>query len=200
MARVNVLRADLLEDWVRSEQKAPWGGGIMSKDSRSIQSGGFHFGAHRLVQHFDALPRPWDVNKFIARVAECRQRDIWLLPVENAGRYAGSWHAEAHADVITYAAHAQPQQQDQTILHQFGHLVLGHRNRCVLELDEVHYFTPLLAPAAYAHLLGGDEGEADAIATLLLDRIAARTGLSPPPVPPCCRSTTTRRTGADQPC
>lgn len=88
-----------------------------------------HFGdAARTVR----LPTPWNLNTYLAEVAAHRKRSIALRPVaadlltENGCRGKGLWVARAHDDIIVYDADATDRNAEHIILHEIGHMLLGH--------------------------------------------------------------------------
>ncbi|MBF6071398.1 MULTISPECIES: hypothetical protein [Nocardia] len=78
------------------------------------------------------LPSPWDVNEYLARVAAHRGRSISLRPVPaellagNGCRGAGLWVSRRFDDIIVYDAEATDRNADHIILHEIGHMLLGH--------------------------------------------------------------------------
>jgi len=78
------------------------------------------------------LPGPWDVNEYLARVAAHRGRSISLRPVpadmlvENGCRGAGLWVARRYDDMIVFDSEATGRNADHLILHEVGHMLLGH--------------------------------------------------------------------------
>ncbi|HLS79098.1 MAG TPA: hypothetical protein VK083_20155 [Nocardia sp.] len=78
------------------------------------------------------LPDPWDVNDYLARVAAHRGRSISIRPVpadmlaEIGCRGAGLWVARRYDDMIVYDSEATGRNADHIILHEVGHMLLGH--------------------------------------------------------------------------
>ncbi|WP_054814273.1 hypothetical protein [Nocardia arizonensis] len=88
-----------------------------------------HFGdAARAVP----LPNPWNLNAYLADVAAHRTRSLSLRPVpgellaENGCRGKGLWVARKFDDIIVYDADATERNADHIILHEVGHMLLGH--------------------------------------------------------------------------
>ncbi|MBH0775342.1 hypothetical protein [Nocardia bovistercoris] len=88
-----------------------------------------HFGdAARTVP----LPKPWNLNAYLADVAAHRGRSIALRPVsaellaEKGCRGKGLWVARAYDDIIVYDADATDRNAEHIILHEIGHMLLGH--------------------------------------------------------------------------
>ncbi|MEV0292903.1 hypothetical protein [Nocardia sp. NPDC050710] len=78
------------------------------------------------------LPSPWNLNAYLADVAAHRGRSISLHPVpgeilaEKGCRGKGLWVARKHDDIIVYDADATGRNADHIILHEVGHMLLGH--------------------------------------------------------------------------
>ena len=130
-----------------------------------------HFGdAARTVP----LPNPWTINAYLAEVAAHRKRSISLRPVsgdllaEKGCRGKGLWIARRHDDIIVYDEDATGRNAEHIILHEIGHMLLGHG-----DLDAAPANAPLpsalaalITASAGQHMLGraefGQEGERDA--------------------------------------
>ncbi|MET8649860.1 MULTISPECIES: ImmA/IrrE family metallo-endopeptidase [Nocardia] len=78
------------------------------------------------------LPFPWNMNAYLAAVAAHRGRSISLRQVpsemlaERGCRGKGLWIARNHDDIIVYDADATERNADHIILHEIGHMLLGH--------------------------------------------------------------------------
>lgn len=78
------------------------------------------------------LPTPWDLNVYLARVAAYRGRSLSVhtVPAQalagHGCRGAALWIARAHDDIIVYDGEATDRNADHLVLHQIGHLLLGH--------------------------------------------------------------------------
>lgn len=113
------------------------------------------------------LPGPWDVNEYLARVAAHRGRSISLRPVpadvlaENGCRGAGLWVARRYDDMIVFDSGATGRNADHIILHEVGHMLLGHGPSDIAEDPPAVTLAPALAallPAvAGQHVLGPEE-------------------------------------------
>ena len=82
--------------------------------------------ARQLLSELPALPEPWDVHAFVARVAEHRQRRICCAPTtmsQYASVASGLWVRQPGFDLIAYDATASALHQENTILPELGHLV-----------------------------------------------------------------------------
>lgn len=75
------------------------------------------------------IPTPWDLNEFIANIAEIRGRPIHLIGTDTvtaAGSPCGLWLVRPHDDVILYDQNTSAYHIDQIVRHEIGHMVLGH--------------------------------------------------------------------------
>lgn len=135
-----------------------------------------------LLRH-TGIPRPWDINQFLDRLERHRGRDIDLCAIScNVGGRCGAWQPREDHDVIAYAENTSSFHQDHIILHEVGHMICQHRGQCVISEDEAQRIAPDLAPAAFAHLLDrntgeAEEHEAEMIASLIHQRVRLRPQL-----------------------
>ncbi|MET7767559.1 hypothetical protein [Nocardia sp. NPDC005366] len=78
------------------------------------------------------LPNPWNLNAYLGEVAAYRGRSISVRQVpgemlaERGCRGKGLWVARTHDDIIVYDADAIDRNADHIILHEIGHMLLGH--------------------------------------------------------------------------
>jgi hypothetical protein len=79
------------------------------------------------IQQLDYDFRQFTLDHFIAYLMQRRQRDIILAPAPIGHGFHGAWFREDTADYVIYNSSAHPIHQIHTILHELGHLVLGHR-------------------------------------------------------------------------
>ncbi|MCP2316913.1 protein of unknown function (DUF955) [Nocardia amikacinitolerans] len=110
------------------------------------------------------LPSPWNLNAYLADVAAHRGRSISLRPVpadmlaENGCRGKGLWVARKHDDIIVYDAEATERNADHIILHEIGHMLLGHGRD---DSEDAAPLSPklaaLLPSMAAQHVLGRNE-------------------------------------------
>ncbi|MFC9896134.1 hypothetical protein ACFVMC_20805 [Nocardia sp. NPDC127579] len=110
------------------------------------------------------LPNPWNLTAYLADVAAYRGRSISLRPVpaemltEKGCRGKGLWVARKHDDIIVYDDAATERNADHIILHEIGHMLLGHGKA---EADPNAPLPPMLAallPAlSVQHVLGRNE-------------------------------------------
>lgn len=110
--------------------------------------------SRQLLAELPALPDPWDVHAFVERVAEHRQRRISCTPTtmsQYASVASGLWVRQPDFDLIAYDATASALHQENTILHELGHILLGHQG---VSLPEPH------SSAAAAQARTGGRAEA----------------------------------------
>lgn len=127
------------------------------------------------------LPSPWNLNAYLAEVAAYRGRSISLQPVpagtlvEIGCRGSGLWIARKHDDIIVYDSGATERNADHLILHEVGHMLLGHGTE---ESDTAAALAPKLAallpsfsPGSMKHVLGRAEfgGEREQEAEVFAD-------------------------------
>lgn len=119
------------------------------------------------------LPAPWDLNAYLAAVAAHRGRSISLRPVsaamlaEDGCRGKGLWVARGHDDIIVYDADATDRNAEHIILHEVGHMLLGHGKDLAEPATPLSPKLAALLPSLAAqHVLGrnefGAEGEQEA--------------------------------------
>jgi hypothetical protein len=144
------------------------------------------------------IPDPFDVQVFCDRIAAQRGRPLHLHSVPGiSGTDApcGVWIATEKADHIFHEAATSPLHQDHIILHEIGHMLLGHRSILDgVQTDRGGLF-PDIDPATVVSLLTRasygteDERDAERLAGLIAGKAAAsRNGETP-------RSSVLRRLG-----
>ncbi len=125
------------------------------------------------------LPVPFDVRAFCDRVAVRRGRPVVLRPIVTRSGPWGLWAAGPSADYIFYESDTSPLHQEHIILHELSHLICGHRPLPVTETQMLVGLFPdlsadtvrrILSRAAYT---AAEEREAEVLASVLLERIAA---------------------------
>lgn len=129
------------------------------------------------------IPEPFDLHEFLARLQRQRQREISLMPM-TAGLNApsGMWISTATTDYVFYDAGALPARREHIIFHELSHILFGHSGGlAVNDGDLATFLLPDLPTDLITRLLGRaaydtkEEQEAEALATVLLQRAAART-------------------------
>jgi hypothetical protein len=79
------------------------------------------------IRRLDYDFRHFTLDHFIAHLIQRRQRDIILAGFPAGHGFHGAWLREETADYVLYNTSAHPVHQVHTILHELGHIVLGHR-------------------------------------------------------------------------
>lgn len=127
------------------------------------------------------IPDPWDLTEFLARLAYRRGRALLLMPpiVHSPGAPCGMCVSAADADYIFVVEGTSRLHRDHIVLHETGHLLLGHQSG--LDANELaDLLMPDLTPALILRVIGRiaydtvDEQEAEYFATALLHQAARR--------------------------
>ncbi|MFQ6391881.1 hypothetical protein ACLMAJ_00360 [Nocardia sp. KC 131] len=119
------------------------------------------------------IPHPWDLSTYLQVVAAHRGRTITLLPVDTAilagsgcGTGSGLWIAKHDSDVIAYGADTTDWHAEHIIVHELGHMLLGHGAESArTEHPEAHAYAaitdllPSISPESIAHVLGRSDYE-----------------------------------------
>ncbi|MGO4647569.1 hypothetical protein AB4305_21765 [Nocardia sp. 2YAB30] len=112
------------------------------------------------------LPNPWNLTAYLAAVAAHRGRSISLHPVpttmlaDTGCGGGGLWVARKHDDIIVYDADATGRNADHMILHEIGHMLLGHgkdRERSGPLPPSLAVILPSISPQSIEHVLGRSE-------------------------------------------
>ncbi|OHU71842.1 regulator [Mycobacteroides chelonae] len=124
------------------------------------------------------VPSPWDRTVFVRTVEQLRGRRITLLPVDAAllaGSACGLWLVREHDDVVLYQDGTSQLHADQIILHELGHMLLGHDKNAKTDTAQmVSALTPNLDPGTVKAALGRSayntiaEHDAELFASLIL--------------------------------
>lgn len=131
------------------------------------------------------LPSPWDLEAFIAELAELRGRPIELRRVSSveSDSPCGALISLADRDVIGYLP-STPLHEEHIILHEVGHLVCGHSDTKLADSPLVAALVPDLPRELVQSVLGRSafdattEQEAELVASLYL----YRAGRAPAPI------------------
>ncbi|MFD5134002.1 hypothetical protein [Streptomyces olindensis] len=135
------------------------------------------------------IPDPFDVHVFCDRIAAQRGRPLHLHSVPGiSGMDApcGVWIATEKADHIFHEAATSPLHQDHIILHEIGHMLLGHRSILDGVQTEGGGLFPDIDPATVVSLLTRtsygteDERDAERLAGLIAGKAAASRTSKPP--------------------
>ncbi|MFD0363776.1 hypothetical protein ACFQZZ_20195 [Nocardia sp. GCM10030253] len=119
------------------------------------------------------IPRPWDLPTYLNAVAAHRGRTITLLPVDTAilagtgcGTGSGLWIAKHDSDVIAYGADTTEWHAEHIIVHELGHMLLGHgaeSSRTEKSPTQTYAaiagLLPSISPESIAHVLGRSDYE-----------------------------------------
>jgi len=123
-----------------------------------------------------------DAASFCASLATHRGRPIILRPVTGWVGPCGLWVGGPSVDLIFYEQETSPLHRDHIILHEASHLICGHSSAEIpssaLSATLFPDFRPdavwqVLQRATYA---AGEEQEAELLASLIVERLAARRG------------------------
>ncbi|WP_228002783.1 hypothetical protein [Nocardia australiensis] len=113
------------------------------------------------------LPSPWNLSAYLAGVAAHRGRSISLHQVpapalaEAGCRGSGLWVARKHDDIIIYDSGVTERNAEHIILHEVGHMLLGHDSEDT-DLDRAPGPTlatllPSISPSSIRHILGRND-------------------------------------------
>ncbi|MFI9509408.1 hypothetical protein [Nocardia sp. NPDC052566] len=118
------------------------------------------------------IPQPWDLADYVAQVAAHRRRPISLHPIDTAvltgtgcGTGSGLWIAKRDADVIVYGADTTQWHAEHIVVHELGHMLLGHGTESATPpeaeptmtehtLAAVAELLPSISLESIAHVLG----------------------------------------------
>ncbi|WP_246002928.1 hypothetical protein [Nocardia tenerifensis] len=111
------------------------------------------------------LPNPWNLTSYLAAVAAHRGRSISLHTAPKALLHeigcggGGLWIARKHDDIIVSDVEATDRNADHIVLHQVGHMLLGHGTReSTREVPpRLALMLPSVSPQSIEHMLGRDE-------------------------------------------
>lgn len=129
------------------------------------------------------LPDPWDVREFCTTVAELRQRPIHLIAwPENKSPATATVLRFSDADYVFYRADLSSMLRDHAVVHELAHLLLGHAdlpvNATLTRLsDTLLTHVTLRRDCSYGEQR---ERDAEAVADLIMQRVARRTPSSTP--------------------
>ncbi|ADG98901.1 conserved hypothetical protein [Segniliparus rotundus DSM 44985] len=133
-----------------------------------------------LIERLD-IPEPWDRARFVENVARVRGRAITLMPVPAAilaDNPCGLWLVREHDDIVLFEEGTSEYHADQIIMHELGHMILGHDKGAGDEglARMAQPLLPHLDPATVRAALGrtayGEprEKEAELFASLMMAR------------------------------
>ena len=132
------------------------------------------------------IPRPFDLDVLLARVAASRGRKIYLHSmVSGPGIPCGLWLGTAKADHIFTEAGTSPWHRTQIAVHELAHMLLGHSSTGDGALRLAGLLAPDVSPAVTRMFLGrsvfftAEERDAETLASLVLTRASARPAARP---------------------
>ncbi|KIA63134.1 hypothetical protein [Nocardia vulneris] len=116
------------------------------------------------------IPHPWNLSNYLDDVAAYRGRPISLVPIDTAllagtgcGTGSGLWIAKHDSDVIVYGADTTEWHAEHIIVHELGHMLLGHGPEqptgggpepTAPTVAAVAELLPSISPESIAHVLG----------------------------------------------
>jgi hypothetical protein len=132
------------------------------------------------------IPRPFDLDVLLARVAASRGRMIYLHSfISGPGIPCGLWLGTAKADHIFTEAGTSPWHRTQIAVHELAHMLLGHSSTEDGALRLASMLAPDVSPAMIRMFLGrsvfftAEERDAETLASLVLSRASARPAAGP---------------------
>jgi hypothetical protein len=132
------------------------------------------------------IPRPFDLDILLDRVAASRGRKIYLHSmVSGPGIPCGLWLGTAKADHIFTEAGTSPWHRTQIAVHELAHMLLGHSSTGEGALRLASLLAPDVSPALIRLFLGRsvfstvEERDAETLASLILTRASARPAARP---------------------
>lgn len=129
------------------------------------------------------LPSPLQVSQLKRRLEAERGREIWVLPDQGQlpPEVTGLWLGAAARDYVVYGQSLHGFRLENTLLHEFAHMICGHGSADVTKQDWLRERAPnLLAVGEVQHLCmrtdygTPDEQEAEMMASLILARAQGR--------------------------
>ena len=122
-----------------------------------------------------ALPAPLDVDALFADLAQRRGRDIEILLVDTpVSGPCALWVSLQNKDYVLVERGTDPLHQDQMKLHEWAHMVCGHRGTLASSDEWSSTVLPDLDPAMVKMVLGrktysqDEEIEAELMASMVL--------------------------------
>lgn len=113
------------------------------------------------------IPSPWNLTAYLDAVADHRGRTITLQPVDTAllagtgcGTGSGLWIAKRDSDIIVYGADTTEWHAEHIIVHELGHMLLGHGPESGTEtpapqpISALADLLPSISPESIAYVLG----------------------------------------------
>lgn len=123
------------------------------------------------------LPTPLTRSSLQKRLAQVRGREIWIGKGELPPEITGVWIGAENRDYVYYRNGLAGCRLDQTIIHEFAHMICGHRSADVAERHWLRAAAPTLAAdedvqhvCMRKNYATDDEQEAEMLASLILAR------------------------------
>jgi len=122
------------------------------------------------------IPEPFELGTFLGNIATLRGRRIYVRPFTARHGLCGAWIRTRHADYIYHDQHTTYLHRTHIVLHEVGHMLLGHEFSRMTESE----LAGPLAPKVSAHLIrstpghagygSAQEREAETLASIILER------------------------------
>ncbi len=114
------------------------------------------------------VPSPFDIAAFCEAVARRQDRRIALVPTsgilgDRLAPFSGLWIAGPSADYLFYDDSTSQLHWENSVLHELGHLLFGHRPHGTLSSDQLillQQLLPGLSPQRLKDIVGGALGRA----------------------------------------
>jgi hypothetical protein len=144
----------------------------------------------REIRRLD-LKAPLDIGVLCARLGDQRGKPIRVLPMTaRPTDPSGIWLATDAADYVFYEQNTSRLHREHIILHEIGHLLLGHSAGAVLTDTTARMLMPNLDPAHVRRTLtrsnysDADEREAELFASLIVSENGFAVVPESVPAPP----------------
>ena len=132
------------------------------------------------------IPAPWDLTALLHTVACGRGKPIRLIAhagLASTGQTCGLWIGRAEDDIIVYDSATSEYHAEQIILHELGHILLGHSDGAAMgspaALEQLISDVPA---STVRHMLGRSafDDEQECQAELFASLVMSRRGPSTP--------------------
>ncbi|MFF7632934.1 ImmA/IrrE family metallo-endopeptidase [Kitasatospora sp. NPDC008050] len=134
------------------------------------------------------IPSPFDINALVDAVECRREREISLvampLPVQ-PGSPCGLWVATDQVDYVLYHRDTSKAHQEHIVMHELGHMLLGHGSTDADQDEASKLLMPNLKPEFVRAVLARsvytseEERAAELVASLLPLQVRRRGGPAP---------------------
>jgi hypothetical protein len=144
---------------------------------------------HRRLRNLNiTIPNPFDVQEFVANVAESRGRPMAMLMLDTSGVKApcGLWISTQKADYVVVDAAAPPVLRDHILLHEIAHMLCNHQGLLEIDATAIGLDPRIIDPAVVERVLGRSSGhtarydtvqeqEAEGLASVMREFAARRS-------------------------